>query len=413
MSNERTEKRMNRRSFLGLGVAGASLWSLRGLGAEGFIPFGERGEDEKILVVLQMSGGNDGLNTVIPFENPLYRKARPQLGVPEKDIHKIGKGLGLHPSLRGCAELLHAKKFAIVQGVGYPHPNRSHFKSMDIWHAADLRGSRAGTGWLGRALDQELLSHPRGKAELGINLSERIPLALVGKNYKPIAFQNPLGYQYQGSSEEKKVFEHLAKKEAAVEVNPVLARLHQVAEEAVLTSASVRKAAQEYKTPVRYPRNQLGRSLNHVAAMIAGKLPTKVYYTFHGSFDTHVNQSGRHANLLKQMDAALMAFQKDLRRLGMADRVLLMGFSEFGRRVAQNKSQGTDHGTAGSLFLMGDSLRGGIYGETPSLSDLDHGDLKFHMDFRRVYAELLDSWMGVPSVKVLGASFPKLGLLGS
>jgi uncharacterized protein (DUF1501 family) len=411
MSNENKVKRMNRRSFLGLGVAGASIWTLRSLGAEAILPIVSPGSGGRILVVLQLSGGNDGLNTVVPFENPLYRKARPQLGVPEKDLHKIGLGLGLHPSLKGCAGLLQARQFALVQGIGYPHPNRSHFKSMDIWHSADLRGNRAGTGWLGRALDQKLREHPNGKAELGINLSERIPLSLVGKKYKPIAFQNPLGYQYIGSKEEKAVFKGLAGKGIPAKGNPVLSRLRQVAEEAVETSASVRRAAQSYKTPVRYPNTQLGRSLKNVAAMIAGKLPTQVYYTFHGSFDTHVNQAGRHANLLKQMDDALVAFQRDLKRLGLSERVLLLGFSEFGRRVAQNRSQGTDHGTAGSLFLMGESLRGGIYGKTPSLADLDHGDLKFNTDFRSVYAEVLDSWMKVSSVEVLGAKFPKLGLL--
>ncbi len=411
MNDDNNENKMNRRSFLGLGVAGASVWALRSLGAEMSLPLETREGNGKILVVLQLSGGNDGLNTVIPFENPIYRKARPQLGVPEKDLHKIGKGLGLHPSLKGCAQLLQAKEFAIVQGIGYPHPNRSHFKSMDIWHSADMRGNRSGTGWLGRALDQKLLEHPKGKAELGINLSERIPLALVGKDYKPIAFQNPLGYQYQGTKEERKVFDTLARKTGSSKGNPVLERLRQVAEEAVLTSASVRKAAQVYKTPVRYPNHPLGRSLKNVAAMIAGKLPTQIYYTFHGGFDTHVNQSGRHANILRQMDDALIAFQKDLKRLGVSKRVLLMGFSEFGRRVAQNKSQGTDHGTAGSLFLMGESIQGGIFGHTPSLADLDHGDLKFNTDFRSVYGEILDGWMGVDSARILGGNFPKLGLL--
>ncbi len=411
MSNERKEIAMNRRSFLGLGVAGASIWALRSLGAEAPLPLVTRGPDGRILVVLQLSGGNDGLNTVVPFEDPLYRKNRPQLGLPEKDLHKIGKGLGLHPSLKGCAQLLRAKKLAIVQGIGYPHPNRSHFKSMDIWHAADLRGNRSGTGWLGRALDQKFQQVQEGGAELGINLSERIPLALVGRTYKPIAFQNPLGYQYMGTKEEKKVFDSLARKGAGAEGNPVLARLRQVAEEAVETSASVRKAAQIYKTPIRYPNTQIGRSLKNVAAMIAGKLPTLVYYTYHGGFDTHVNQAGRHANILKQLDDALVAFQADLKRNGSSDKVLLMVFSEFGRRVAQNRSGGTDHGTAGSLFLVGESLRGGIFGQTPSLSDLDKGDLKYNTDFRSVYGELLDGWMAVNSEKVLGGRFPKLGLL--
>ncbi|HHI78545.1 MAG TPA: DUF1501 domain-containing protein [Planctomycetes bacterium] len=411
MSNERKEIAMNRRSFLGLGVAGASIWALRSLGAEAPLPLVTRGPDGRILVVLQLSGGNDGLNTVVPFEDPLYRKNRPQLGLPEKDLHKIGKGLGLHPSLKGCAQLLRSKKLAIVQGIGYPHPNRSHFKSMDIWHAADLRGNRSGTGWLGRALDQKFQQVQEGGAELGINLSERIPLALVGRTYKPIAFQNPLGYQYMGTKEEKKVFDSLARKGAGAEGNPVLARLRQVAEEAVETSASVRKAAQIYKTPIRYPNTQIGRSLKNVAAMIAGKLPTLVYYTYHGGFDTHVNQAGRHANILKQLDDALVAFQADLKRNGSSDKVLLMVFSEFGRRVAQNRSGGTDHGTAGSLFLVGESLRGGIFGQTPSLSDLDKGDLKYNTDFRSVYGELLDGWMAVNSEKVLGGRFPKLGLL--
>lgn len=399
----------SRRAFLGFGAAGLGVWSLGGLRQRGVLHgMGGLGGGDEILVVLQLSGGNDGLNTIIPYQEAEYRRARGRLAIASKDVLPLDGGLGLHPNLKGLAGLYQSKRLAVIQGVGYPNPNRSHFKSMDIWHAADPTGRDLRYGWLGRALDLATRAAP--DPDLAVNVSARAPLALNGVSYKPISFQNPGSYRFVGSADVTESFEKMVR-EPAAEKNSVLARLRRTAKEAVETSDAIRTTATRYRTPVRYPRNQLAAPLRTVASLIGGGLSTRVYYTYQGGYDTHTNQAGRHANLLLQLDQAVTAFQQDLERLGAADRVVLMVFSEFGRRVRANASGGTDHGVAAPVLLLGSRVRGGLYGRHPSLEDLTKGDLKHNVDFRRIYKTLLDDWLRIESKKVLRGEFEALPLL--
>ncbi len=392
--NRSSSLRTDRRTFLQLGVAGAGLWALRDLEALSKLPADAR----RVLVVLQLSGGNDGLNTLVPIDDPAYGKARRALGLDRNSVHRIGDGRALHPALKAAAELTARGRIAWIQGIGYPNPNRSHFKSMDIWHAADPSGRDLRFGWLGRALDE--LAGRRPRADLAVNLAQKPPLALNGRRVKPISFTNPALYRFTGPDDEGRLFADVVKAESSG--GGILSELRRTAREAVETSAEIRRAALGYRTPVSYPRGPLGNALKTIAALLAAGLPTRVYYAYHNGFDTHVNQMGRHSQLLARLDEALAAFQKDLERLGVADRVALFGFSEFGRRVRENRSNGTDHGCASVAFLMGTRVRGGLHGRYPSLEDLDHGDLRFTTDFRDVYAALLGGWLGVDPARVLG-----------
>lgn len=407
MSDSSFEPRhvMDRRGFLRTGSLGlGSLYLASSLRAAG----GFARDDEKILVVLQLSGGNDGLNTVVPIDDPQYARLRGRLAIAKKDALPIGRGLGLHPALPGLAELHRDKKLAIVQGCGYPKPNRSHFKSMDIWHSADPTSSDLRYGWLGRALDQV----EGAAADTAINISTKVPLALQGERYKPISFRDPNAYRYTATQSVSNAFQKLADAEEEASRNPVLAMVRRTADEALATSKRIRNLAARYKTPQGYPRQPLGSSLRSIAGLIAGGLGSRVYYTYLGGFDTHANQAGRHGNLMRQLDAGLVAFQRDLERLGVADRVCVVVFSEFGRRVKPNASGGTDHGVAGPMMVLGSAVKGGVVGEHPSLVDLNKGDLVHTTDFRRVYATLLDDWLRIDHEAPLRGKFESLDLFG-
>lgn len=409
-----SKNNIDRRRFLGLGVAGAGLYALGrpapSLSALDLVMGEPLGKDDKILVIVQMSGGNDGLNTLVPFGDPEYAKARRRIGIPKKDVHQLQAGIGLHPALKGMTELYKAKKLAVLQAIGYPNPNRSHFKSMDIWQAADPSARDLRYGWLGRALD--LMERKAGNVpELSINFAENPPLSLNGTSYKPVSFRDPYSYRFAGSRDQDKAFKKISSKKGETKIS-VLDALRRTAVDAEKSSLSVRSKVQAYKTSVRYPRSQLASSLRTVAGLVSEGLPTRVYYCYHNGFDTHAGQVGRQNNLLTQLDQGLTAFQKDLARLGLEDRVTLMTFSEFGRRVRENQSQGTDHGTAGVSFVLGGGVRGGLYGEPPSLTDLLRGgDLKHGIDFRSLYAELLEGVLDVDAQKVLRGKFDKLGFL--
>ncbi|MEZ5989470.1 MAG: DUF1501 domain-containing protein [Planctomycetota bacterium] len=408
--------RFDRRSFLGLGVAGAGLWFL-GRGRDPLLAraiLQDRdaagATKDRILVVVQLSGGNDGLNTLVPIGDPEYAKVRPRIRIQPKDALAVGEGFALHPALKGCKELVDGGKLAVIRGVGYPDPNRSHFKSMDIWHSADPTGKDLRFGWLGRALDV-LGAKDEAPAELSINFGDNPPLSLNGRRCKPVSFRDPQSYRYVGAKDEESAFKEIAKKRED-DPSSVLDALRRTAEDAERTSADVRRRAQEYKTPVRYPGNGLAPSLRIVAGLIAGGLPTRVYYTYHGGYDTHAGQAGRQNNLLTQLDQSLAAFAKDLERQQLLDRVTVLVFSEFGRRVRENQSGGTDHGTASVSLVMGGGVKGGLHGEPPSLTDLLRGgDLKHTVDFRGIYTELLDGVLEVDPAVVLGKRFDKVGFL--
>ncbi|HVZ94244.1 MAG TPA: DUF1501 domain-containing protein [Phycisphaerales bacterium] len=430
------ENPYTRRAFLhrGLTLASASVtipWFLHAGAAAIAAPDGAATKsrpgipDDRILVVVQLAGGNDGLNTVIPFGDAEYYRARPGIGVMANQVLKLGKGqsadgIGLHPRLTGLKELYDEGALAIVQGVGYPNPNRSHFKSMDIWQTADTGGT--GDGWLGRYFDNQCSGEPGGgcPGHAGIALGRAAPLAMQGHKYKPIAFETAELFRWSGLDLDDSMREPYSQIERGVETDSgntgrdnAASFLMRTALDARIASERIRKAVDS--TPlVQYPGNPLARQLAMVASMIRHGLETRVYYVSISGFDTHAGQGGAqggHANLLGQVGDSLAAFSKDLKAQGNDGRVLTMTFSEFGRRVAQNGSGGTDHGTAAPMFIMGPMVRPGLTGRHPSLKDLDEGDLKFGTDFRSVYASILDDWMKTDARKVLGRPFPGTKLI--
>lgn len=365
-----------------------------------------------ILVVVQLAGGNDGLNTVVPFGDPAYYRARPSIGIPEDAVLKLDgeRAIGLHPRLAGVKELYDEGLASIVQGVGYPNPNRSHFKSMDIWHTADTSGT--GTGWLGRYFDNNCAGtgdggRPEPEPLAGIAIGREAPLAMQGSVSKPVGFESPDLFRWIAADDRpelRSVYEALNQGGGApAEATTNADFLSRTALDAQISSEKIRRATSRGSL-ASYPGNRLAAQLQMVASMIRAELPTRVYYVTLGGFDTHAAQggvNGTHANLLSQFSSSIRAFYEDLRAQGNDGRVLTMSFSEFGRRVRQSASAGTDHGTAAPVFLFGPMVNAGVLGRHPSLTDLDSGDLKFGTDFRSVYAGILESWLKADSKAVL------------
>lgn len=401
-------ERLDRRHFLKRGLAGISLAAT----APSFLHLSSAAlagdpRDDRILVVLQLSGGSDGLSMVVPHADPAYYRARRTTAVPARDVLKLDEAVGLHPELKKMRAAYGDGRLAIVQGVSYPNPNRSHFKSMDIWHTGDLRGRARDTGWIGRAVDA--CCPDVADPTLVVNLGNTIPYALEGRVHKPISFENTEAYRWTGRAQDEREFEDLNRSASA---GGQVDWLHRVAVDARASSKRIRSAAAGYRPGVEYPRTPLAADLRTVAALIRSGLKTRVYYVSFGGFDTHNGQQNRYANLMRQLDPALGAFLGDLRAQGLGKQVLVLSFSEFGRRVSENASAGTDHGVAGPMLLAGDPVSGGLFGRHPSLTDLDgNGDLRMQVDFRAVYATVLEDWMGVDAAKVLGRRFDKLKLL--
>jgi uncharacterized protein (DUF1501 family) len=395
------------------------------------------GTDERILVVLQLAGGNDGLNTLVPYADDIYYQQRKSIALPKDDLLKLNDHLGLSPQLTAIKKLYDEGQVAIVQGVGYPNPNRSHFRSTEIWQAATDADRRSRTGWLGRYFDAACASTPQPM--FGLCLGGETPESFQAETNPGIALSSPEIYRWIHQNGEatdenlSEIFDELnqpeenhvggsvaqlmtsggAKKTELATTSP-LQFLERTALDARLSSSQVRQITKKHQKPAGYPAgNRLAQQFSLVSRFICGGLPTRVYYVSHGGFDTHNNQGGlkgAHQNLLKQMDEAIGAFYADLKSQGLDRQVTLMTFSEFGRRVAQNGSNGTDHGTAAPLFVVGPGVKGGLYGATPSLSDLDQGDLKHTTDFRSVYATVLQSWLKTPAETILQRHFSPLPL---
>lgn len=367
-----------------------------------------KGQDT-ILVVVQLAGGNDGLNTVVPYSEPAYTKARPTLKIGSELVLKLEQGLGLAPNLRGFHSLWNEGQLAIVQGVGYAQPNRSHFESMDIWHKATTAATEK-FGWLGRCAPE---IGGAGDAVLHIGDGEP-PLAVFGATgYAPSMrsiqdFQLKTGSGADGDRRRAAV-EQLAEKSNGGD--DLLSFVQSSAKQSFASAARIREVASEYKAASTYPETPLAQRLKLIAQLIDAKLPQRVYYVSHDGFDTHAAQQLSHGQLLKTLADAMEAFHADLKSHGHGERVTGFVFSEFGRRVAENGSQGTDHGTAAPVFLTGAGVKGGLHGKHPSFDDLDQGDLKFHTDFRSVYATLLQDWLGVDPKKVIAGQYPALPLL--
>lgn len=395
---------LTRRKFLGqtAGVVSLSaglpgLWqSAAAMNSE------DRGEN--ILVVVQLSGGNDGLNTIVPFKNSEYRKARPTLGIPAADVLKIDDELGFHPSMTGFSELLEAGHLSVLQGIGYPDPNRSHFESMDIWHSCRRKTERRESGWLGRFLDA---SETTGGDAPAIHLGEeKQPLALAADRSRSPSIRSLDRFRLQeGQAKElAATISELAAAERSSDQD-LLSFVQSSTTTALSASRRVEQAVKNYKTEIAYPENRLGEKLKVVAQLIDSGLHTRIYYVALDGFDTHSQQPDAHANLLKEFSSAVAAFLRDMSAHGHGRRVLVMGFSEFGRRVAENASDGTDHGAAGPMFLAGERVNAGLIGAHPSLADLQEGDLKHHTDFRQVYAAVLEQWFDWKSEPILGGRY--------
>jgi uncharacterized protein (DUF1501 family) len=369
--------------------------------------------DERILVVVQMGGGNDGLNTLVPYGDDAYYRARPRLAIPQQQLIQVTGELGLHPRMTAFKGMLDRGVAAVIQGVGYPNPSRSHFKSMEIWHTADPEGRVMRVGWIGRYFDSKCPVCVEPTA--GVNIGSSLPLAMKAEAGQGVTLENPDTFQWMpsldgvGAQEERELFRML---NAPAPNEPgTIDFLRHTAMNAVLSSERVREAVRQYRGGVEYPNNRFAASMRLIAQMIAGRLPTKVYYAHMTGFDTHAGQQGVHDTLLEQLSIGVDAFYRDLEAQGNAGRVLVLAFSEFGRRVAENGSAGTDHGTAAPMFVFGKQVRPGIHGRQPSLTDLTDGDLKHAIDFRSVYATVLDRWLGADPVKILGSEFERVPFL--
>jgi len=393
------------------------------------------GKDDTILVVVQLAGGNDGLNTLAPYADDAYHRARPRLAKKEKDLIRINDHVGLNSSLPFLGSMFKEGNLGIVQGVGYPNPNRSHFVSTSIWETADP-ANRSTTGWLGRYFDNACEGTD---PTVGISFNKTQPESFGARRNPGVCLNTPELYRWihgggqQAQAEE--FFANLNQPHAAAqeEEEPVdgasiamaaggrtggisgetnLAFLERVALDARVSSAKILELAAKHKSKVRYDGTPIARNLNLVSRMIAGGMPTRVYYVSHGGFDTHNQQINSHDRLLGQLDAALKSFFSDLKDQGNDKRVVLMTFSEFGRRVAENASAGTDHGKASCLFVAGPAVKGGLFGRHPSLTELDAGDIRHTVDFRSVYGSLLTDWLRAPDMQpILGGQYPNLGLV--
>lgn len=370
--------------------------------------------DERILVVVQLSGGNDGLNTVVPYGMREYHNARPMIRVNEKNVLPLDdrKGIGLNPSLAPLHEMVGEGLAAVVQGVGYPNPNRSHFASMDVWHTGDTRGGR-GQGWIGKAFDAAQQDAAQQQAMQCICIGNEAPLAAQGKVAKPISFEKSELFRWAGRDLHPAVsqaYDQLHQGTINADSNDPASFIFRTACDAQVASAQVRSAVAR-KSTISFPNNNLGQQLRMVASMIQAELPTRVYYVAMGGFDTHANQPGQHDRLLRDFGQAMQAFYKELKAIGQSSRVTTMAFSEFGRRVRQNASGGTDHGTAGPLFMFGEHIKSGLLGTHPSLTRLDQGDLIYNLDFRHIYADVLGNWLKMDATAALGQAFKPAGII--
>jgi uncharacterized protein (DUF1501 family) len=410
----------SRREFLarglyGVGIgAGLPLFLNRAsaaLAAQALAGTSVEKHPERILVVIELAGGNDGLNTVVPYSDPAYYRARPKLGIREADVIKAGDGFGFHPSMVGFERLYKDGLLAVVHGCGYDHPSLSHFSSMGFWHTGVPNGGDS-FGWLGRLADARYDVHSRN---LIVNVGNSQSLAVRSAHHSPLVFDDPARFRREGADDEKRVLAGLSRPRETS--NATLEFLASTAQNAAESSDFVRQASADYRTPVDYGvGGGLGGNLRRVMSLIAAGMPTRLYYVSYAgnSFDTHVQQADLHSRLLMYTADAVRGFVDDLQRIGRADEVTVMIFTEFGRRVEENGSLGTDHGTATPMFIVGKPVRGGFYGNHPSLTDLDDGNMKMTTDFRRVYATVIKEWLGYEdTAAVLKGNFDTLGVFAA
>ena len=350
----------------------------------------------KVLVVIQFSGGNDGLNTVIPVTNDIYYKSRPKIGITKDKSVILNSEVGLNPALECFKGLYDDGNLGIINSVGYPNPDRSHFRSMDIWQSASDSKDYVSTGWVGRYLDAQCKGCD--KPTQALEIDDMLSLALKGNNQKGLAFKDPR--RLYSSSNEKFYKDINAAHHPSEET---VDYLYKTMSETLSSADYIFQQSKLHPTGQTYPGTELGKNLKTIASLIMSDINTKVYYVSLGSFDTHVNQEAQQKRLFTELNDAVKSFTTDLKANNRFQDVLMMTFSEFGRRVSQNASNGTDHGTANNMFFISGGLKQkGILNAMPDLSDLNEGDLKHKVDFKNVYATVLNKWLGADDKMILG-----------
>lgn len=405
-------------------------WSGRGIGLLAFgrfapdfliqsvragAPLPER--DRRILVLVQLAGGNDGLNTVVPFTDDAYYRLRPTLGIPASAVLPLDDHQGLHPACAPLHRLFGEGRVSVVQNVGYPNPNRSHFRSTEIWEAASDSDTSLDTGWIGRFLDNTCQGSPVADAlaeaprdPAAVHISSEVPGAFLARDSHPTFGLGNVRGGRRGREADLALLESLTEHQAHDD-HGNSGFLRQVTLDALVTERRVEDLIARYRPEAAYPKDNFAQSLQRVAALISAGLSTRVYFVSLGGFDTHNGQANTHERLLRTLSEGLAAFQSDLTARKLDDQVLTMTFSEFGRRPNENKSGGTDHGTAAPLFVMGSDVQGGLLGSAPSLDLKPNADLSFSTDFRQVYTSVLQDWLDAPAADILGAKFGSLPML--
>ncbi|HEX6333225.1 MAG TPA: DUF1501 domain-containing protein [Flavisolibacter sp.] len=368
-----------------------------------FVPPGN-----KVVVILQLSGGNDGLNTVIPVRNDIYYRSRPRLGVDRTKAISLTDDAGLHPALTAFGDAFHDGSLAILNSVGYPNPDRSHCRSLDIWHSASQSNEYVNTGWIGRYLDAQCSGCAQPTHALEID--DVLSLALKGEENNGLAFRDPR--RLYGTSNEKFFREVAASHAHHDHDEQPVEYLYKTMAQTLSSADYIYRQSRLHPTGASYPDTDLGRNMKTIASLIYSEINTKVYYVSLGSFDTHINQEPQQQRLFREMNDAIGAFVKDLKKNNRFNDVLFFTFSEFGRRVSQNASGGTDHGTANNMLLISGGLKQkGIINSMPDLGDLEDGDLKYKVDFKDVYATVLKKWLGADDMKVLGRKMSYLDFI--
>lgn len=402
MKKNRKDKILDRRELLA-GMAGLSALSMvpPAFAQAAQAAAAQAAASGKVLVILELSGGNDGLNTVVPYSDDAYYRHRPNIGIPKNELRIIDDHFGFNPGMAGFERLYKDGKMAIVHGCGYENPSYSHFTSMAYWHTA-APNSGDEYGWVGKLADSIAPSAPSNYL---VNIGSRQSLAVKSEKHVPVVFDNPDRFTREAFAAEKEALD-IVPDIGEVE-NPSRRFLLDIARSANDASALVRDAWSKYDSPVDYGVNDL--DLQKVVALLDAGMPTSLYYVSYrnNSFDTHVFQNNLHRRLLTYTSDAVAGFIRDLERIGRADDVALMIFSEFGRRVPENVSLGTDHGAANAMFVVGNQVKGGHYGKLPSLTELADGDnLAYTTDFRKVYQTMTQGWLGHnQSANLLGGDF--------
>jgi len=398
-----------RRAFLATGGAGLTTLLAAGSTIPAFLQrtafaSASAPRDDRVLVIVQLSGGNDGLNTVIPYRDDIYHRLRPSLAVAPGQVHALTDELALHPNMAALKGLYDEAQLSVISNVGYPNPDRSHFRSMDIWHTASLEPKKADDGWLGRVVERQ----PDGQTPYALHLDgQSLPLALRAQGVSVPSIRDIEAFRLAGDMGELRRAIGAQRDRASDDLQFV----QRVALSSCANAQRLERVDRESSPEASYPAYGLANRLGQIADLIAADYGARVYYTSLGGFDTHARQGDAHPLLLRELSESVAAFQRDLTHRRIDDRVVPMTFSEFGRRVAENAGRGTDHGAAAPMMLVGSPVRSGVLGKAPDLKNLLEGDVRHEIDFRSVYSSVLKDWLGVRPEPILGGRFKSLELL--